>query len=197
MGGRRSPARGRLHRRAMSGADDWPALPYEGGSHPDDPPHGRADGRQGTSQPRAAAAMPFGTAVVTIGIDVYANAICVQVSDGRCATVPLGPNRSVADIWAPGPLSPTWASKSTCGSQEPGDGCYRPASPPWPISTKAVGSPVARAVSHVDASPIARGAVRHWADHEPRVGSTGDNRRHVGASRTTPPVIDEGDGGQP
>jgi hypothetical protein len=25
------------------------------------------------------------------------------------------------------------------------------------------------------------------ADHEPRVGSTGDNRRHVGASRTTPP----------
>jgi Family of unknown function (DUF5996) len=45
-------------------------------------------------------AMPFGTAAVTIGIDVYANAICIQVSDGRCATVPLGPNRSVADIWA-------------------------------------------------------------------------------------------------
>jgi hypothetical protein len=31
-----------------------------------------------------------------------------------------------------------------------------------------------------------------WA-YEPCVGSTGDNRRHVGASRTTPAVIDEGD----
>ena len=33
-------------------------------------------------------------------------------------------------------------------------------------------------------------------DHEPRVSSTGDNRRHVGDSRATPRVKYEGDGGQ-
>ncbi|MGO9179493.1 MAG: DUF5996 family protein [Candidatus Limnocylindrales bacterium] len=45
-------------------------------------------------------AMPFGTAVVSIGIDVYDVAIRIDVSDGRRATVPLAPNRCVADIWA-------------------------------------------------------------------------------------------------
>jgi len=40
--------------------------------------------------------------------------------------------------------------------------------------------------------------VQHW-DGTARVcvGSTGDNRRHAGASRTTPRVTDEGDDGQP
>ena len=33
-------------------------------------------------------------------------------------------------------------------------------------------------------------------DREPRMGSTGDNRRHVGESRVTPQLKWEGDGGQ-
>ena len=45
-------------------------------------------------------AMPFGTGVVTIGIDLYDSVIRIGVSDGREATVRVGPNRSVAEIWA-------------------------------------------------------------------------------------------------
>jgi hypothetical protein len=45
-------------------------------------------------------AMPFGTDVVSIGIDVYDVAIRIDVSDGRRASVRLGPNRCVAEIWA-------------------------------------------------------------------------------------------------
>jgi hypothetical protein len=44
-------------------------------------------------------AMPHGDAVVNIGIDVFDCAIVIEVSDGRRMTVPLGSDRSVADIW--------------------------------------------------------------------------------------------------
>jgi hypothetical protein len=44
-------------------------------------------------------AIPYRTHVLSIGIDVYDSAISIRVSDGRGATVPLGTNRSVADIW--------------------------------------------------------------------------------------------------
>ncbi len=45
-------------------------------------------------------AMPLGTDVVSIGIDVYDVVIRIDVSDGRRATVSLGPERCVSDIWA-------------------------------------------------------------------------------------------------
>jgi hypothetical protein len=48
----------------------------------------------------ATGAMPFGTCVVSICIDVHELVIRIDVSDGRCATVSLGPDRCVADIWA-------------------------------------------------------------------------------------------------
>ena len=44
-------------------------------------------------------AIPLGDAVVTIAIDVFDCAIVIEVSDGGRATVPLGPERSVAEIW--------------------------------------------------------------------------------------------------
>jgi hypothetical protein len=103
----------------MSAGDGWPALPYEEWAPTRKTLHmvaqmvGKVRLSLAPPQPEwlntclyldgrgfTTGAMPFGTAVVTIGIDVYANAICIQVSDGRGATVPLGPNRSVADIWA-------------------------------------------------------------------------------------------------
>ena len=46
------------------------------------------------------AAMPHGTDLVSMGIDVYQSAIWIRVSDGRRATVPLGTDRCVADIWS-------------------------------------------------------------------------------------------------
>jgi Family of unknown function (DUF5996) len=45
-------------------------------------------------------AMPYGSDVVSIGIDVYDSTIRIRVSDGNSATVPLGTDRSVADIWS-------------------------------------------------------------------------------------------------
>ena len=44
-------------------------------------------------------AMPSGANVVSIGIDVYDLVIRIDVSDGRRASVSLGSNRCVADIW--------------------------------------------------------------------------------------------------
>ena len=38
--------------------------------------------------------------MVSMGIDVYDSAIWIHVSDGREATVTLGPDRCVADIWS-------------------------------------------------------------------------------------------------
>jgi len=43
--------------------------------------------------------MPHGAEIVTMGIDVYEGAINILVTDGRAAVVPIGPDRSVADIW--------------------------------------------------------------------------------------------------
>jgi hypothetical protein len=103
----------------MKNHDAWPALPYKEwaptrktlhmvtqmvgkvrlGLAPPQPEWLNAclylDGRGFTT-----GAMPFGATVVSIGIDVYDPSIWIQVSDGRGATVPLVPDRSVADIWA-------------------------------------------------------------------------------------------------
>ena len=88
------------------------------GADEEDAPHGRADARQGAPRPGTpeaewlgtclyldargftTGAMPFGTGVVSICIDVYDVVIRIDVSDGRRATVSLGPTRCVADIWA-------------------------------------------------------------------------------------------------
>jgi hypothetical protein len=45
-------------------------------------------------------AMPYGTDIVSMGVDVYDSAIWIRVSDGRQATVPLGTHRCVADVWS-------------------------------------------------------------------------------------------------
>ena len=45
-------------------------------------------------------AMPFGTSVVSMCIDVYDVVIRIDVSDGRREMVSLGSNRCVAEIWA-------------------------------------------------------------------------------------------------
>ena len=52
------------------------------------------DGRGFTTGP-----MPWGTSTLTARIDVFEPAIWMQVSDGRDAAVPLGPDRTIADIW--------------------------------------------------------------------------------------------------
>jgi hypothetical protein len=45
-------------------------------------------------------AIPVGSGVVSIGIDVHQSAIRIDLSDGRVAAVPIGPNRAVSSIWA-------------------------------------------------------------------------------------------------
>ena len=45
-------------------------------------------------------AMPYGERIVSMGIDVYQGCLWIDVSGGLRATVPLGPDRCVADIWA-------------------------------------------------------------------------------------------------
>ena len=45
-------------------------------------------------------AMPYGRLAVTIGIDVFDAVVRIEVSDGRRTTLPLGPNRTVAELWA-------------------------------------------------------------------------------------------------
>ena len=103
----------------MKNDDAWPALPYEEWAPtlktlqmvaqmvgkvrlslaPPQPEWLNAclylDGRGFTTN-----AIPFETDVVSLGIDVFDSAIWIRVSDGRGATVPLGTDRSVADIWA-------------------------------------------------------------------------------------------------
>jgi hypothetical protein len=44
--------------------------------------------------------MPSGSRVVTMGIDVFSTEIWIRTSDGREATVSIGPNRCVADVWS-------------------------------------------------------------------------------------------------
>ena len=47
----------------------------------------------------ATGAMPCGERVVSMGIDVYEGGLWIDVSGGSHATVPIGPERCVADIW--------------------------------------------------------------------------------------------------
>jgi hypothetical protein len=44
--------------------------------------------------------MPYGFRTVSMGVDVFASALSVAASDGAVATVSLGPDRCVADIWS-------------------------------------------------------------------------------------------------
>ena len=44
--------------------------------------------------------MPYGTQVVSMGIDLCETSMWISVSDGRKAIVPLASRRSVADIWS-------------------------------------------------------------------------------------------------
>jgi hypothetical protein len=45
-------------------------------------------------------AMPHGTDIVSMGIDVYDSTMWIRVSDGRERIVPLSPHACVADIWS-------------------------------------------------------------------------------------------------
>ncbi len=45
-------------------------------------------------------AMPHGTDIVTMGIDVYESTIWTHTGGGRKATVSIGPRRCIADIWS-------------------------------------------------------------------------------------------------
>lgn len=45
-------------------------------------------------------AMPFGSRVVTMGIDVFETSLWLRLSDGHSVTIPIGPNRTVAEVWA-------------------------------------------------------------------------------------------------
>src|SRR5438067_4300953 len=44
--------------------------------------------------------IPFGSQALAMRIDVFDAEVWIDVSDGRRAKVSLGPNRTVADIWA-------------------------------------------------------------------------------------------------
>ena len=97
--------------------DAWPALPYDAWLPTKKTLHmcaqmiGKARLALSPPQPEwlhaclyldsrgfTTAAMPHGTDIVSMGIDVYESAIWIRISDGRVATVPLGTNRCVADI---------------------------------------------------------------------------------------------------
>ena len=99
--------------------DAWPALPYQAWMPTKKTLHlcaqmiGKARLALSPPQPQwlhvclyldgrgfTTAAMPYGTDNVSMGIDVYDSAIWIRVSDGRKATVPLGTDRCVADIWS-------------------------------------------------------------------------------------------------
>ena len=104
---------------SMTDHADWPALPYEEWAptkktlqmcaqmlgkarlalSPPQPEWLHAclylDGRGLTT-----GAMPYRERLVVMGIDVYEGSLWVDESDGRRLVVPLGPDRSVADIWS-------------------------------------------------------------------------------------------------
>jgi hypothetical protein len=44
--------------------------------------------------------IPYGQKVLAMGIDVFDAELWIELSDGRRATLPLGPNHTVAEIWA-------------------------------------------------------------------------------------------------
>ena len=116
--------------------DAWPALPYEAWMPTKKTLHmcaqmiGKARLALSPPQPEwlhaclyldgrgfTTAAMPHGTDIVSMGIDVYESAIWIRVSDGRVATVPLGSPTAASPTSGrvSGMLSQAWASTSTFG----------------------------------------------------------------------------------
>ena len=99
--------------------DAWPALPYQAWMPTKKTLHmcaqmiGKARLALSPPQPEwlntclyldgrgfTTGAMPRGTDIVSMGIDVYDSALWIRMSDGRVATVPLATHACVADIWA-------------------------------------------------------------------------------------------------
>jgi hypothetical protein len=97
----------------------WPALPYEEWAPTKKTLHmcaqmiGKARLALSPPQPEwlhaclgldgrgfTTGAMPCGERLVSMGIDLYAGALWIEESGGGRASVPLGPQRCVADIWA-------------------------------------------------------------------------------------------------
>ncbi len=103
----------------MTNHEAWPALPYKSWLPTKNTLHmcaqmiGKARLALSPPQPEwlhaclyldgrgfTTAAMPHGKDIVSMGIDVYESAIWIRMSEGRVATVPIGTNRCVADIWS-------------------------------------------------------------------------------------------------
>ena len=114
---------------------DWPALPYADWAPTKKTLHmvaqmlGKVKLALAPPQPQwfhvrlfmdprgfATGPIPHGARTVSLGIDVFHGAVWLAASDGRSASVPLAPDRTVADVWADfGGRSATWASSSTSG----------------------------------------------------------------------------------
>jgi hypothetical protein len=103
----------------MTDHDSWPVLPYEEWAPTKKTLHmctqmlGKARLALAPPQPQwlhaclyldprgfTTGAVPHSTRIVAMGIDVFESALWVRASDDRSITVPLGPSRCVADIWA-------------------------------------------------------------------------------------------------
>ena len=103
----------------MTDHADWPALPYEEWAATKKTLHmvtqmlGKTKLALSPPQPEwfhtrlfldahgfATGSMPHGASVVSMGIDVFHSTLWIDRSDGRRATVALGPERSVAAIWS-------------------------------------------------------------------------------------------------
>ena len=98
---------------------DWPALPYADWAPTKKTLHmvsqmlGKVKLALAPPQPQwfhvrlfmdprgfATGPIPHGARTVSLGIDVFQGAVWLAASDGRAASVPLAPDRTVADIWA-------------------------------------------------------------------------------------------------
>jgi Family of unknown function (DUF5996) len=98
---------------------DWPALPYADWAPTKKTLHmvaqmlGKVKLALAPPQPEwlhvrlfmdprgfATGPIPHGARTVSLGIDVVGGAVWLAASDGRSASVPLAPGRTVADIWA-------------------------------------------------------------------------------------------------
>ena len=103
----------------MTDHADWPALPYEEWAPTKKTLHlvtqmlGKAKLALVPARPEwlhvpllldargfATGPMPYGFRTVSMGVDVFDSALSVAASDGPVATVSLGPDRCVADIWS-------------------------------------------------------------------------------------------------
>ena len=103
----------------MADHHDWPELPYAQWAPTRKTLHlaaqmiGKAKLAMAPPQPEwlharlfldsrgfATGSMPYGSRTVSMGIDVFASALWIAGSDGRSVTVPLAPDRCVADIWS-------------------------------------------------------------------------------------------------